>query len=96
MKKKKRVYHWTEIRTMPFKLDPKMLIEGGMTVEKNCFLKGEGVWHNQCELRQIQFDRAYVVNALSKVLKPLSKISEQNFRDLMDEVMYALHQSKEG
>lgn len=89
------VLNWREIRFSPVKLDPRMLLEGGYTVRRKCFLKTDN--HKQVipEYRYVTYDKDFVVYYVSSQLRPLKNISQDNFKKLMDEVLFNLNQDAE-
>ncbi|MGB3535433.1 MAG: hypothetical protein WBA13_18185 [Microcoleaceae cyanobacterium] len=88
---------WTEIRHSNQKLEPQMILSDGMVKRVNCHLKSDATRSGvKSQRRYVRFDRAYVINRLVEILKPLALLSEGNFNKLIEEVMYALHQSQKN
>lgn len=86
-----KVYHWTEIKFSPVKIDPRMLLEKGHVCKRKCFLKDENFKQIASEYRYVRYDRSFVVYYLISTLKALEGISEENFRALVDEVFFGIY-----
>ncbi len=86
------VYHWTDIKFSPIKLDPRMLLRDGFVVRRRCFLRDENFKQAPSQYRFVCYDRSFVVFHLTSQLTALKDIRSENFNSIMEEVFTNLSQ----
>lgn len=81
------VVHWSDVRTFNIPINPQMLEADGFQRQLRCTLKTESPrLPETCQLRNVIFDRQYVLAFLQTIFKRL-EVSRVELAALMDEAL---------
>lgn len=90
--------HWSELQKNKFlfKVRPEMLSDEGFVDVRNCLIEGDPNGKQHAVLREVIFDRDYVIQKLAKELEHFKETGINEVHSIIGEAKrYAKEQSKQ-
>lgn len=79
--------HWSELQKNKFlfKIRPEMLLPEGFIQVRNCLIEGDPNGKEHAVLREVLFDRSYVIQKLAKELEFFREVPIGEIRSIIGE-----------